>query len=177
LMAKLIALVRPLGLETFVVAAAVGISGVSARQRVRVTLLFIVFEGAMPPVGLALGAPLGRAIGSGAGYTAIAVLIGFGLYTLAGTEADEAAGYASLLERGPLAAFVFGLSVRIDELAIGFTLGLLGVDVVWMVIVVAAHALVLAQLGLRLGGRLSERTREAAERLAGLGLLVEKLLS
>jgi putative Mn2+ efflux pump MntP len=72
---------------------------------------------------------------------------------------------------------VFGLSVRIDELAIGFTLGLLGVDVVWMVIVVAAHALVLAQLGLRLGGRLSERTREAAERLAGLGLLVEKLLS
>jgi hypothetical protein len=64
----------------------------------------------MPLVGLALAAPLGRAIGSSADSLAIAVLIGFGLYTLVRSEADETQGFASLLDRAPVAAFVFGLA-------------------------------------------------------------------
>ncbi len=104
LVVKLIALVLPLGLDSFAVAAALGMTGLPTRRRVRVSLLITVFEGAMPLVGLALGAPLGRAIGSTADYIAIAVLIGFGLYTLLGHEQDEPREVASLLDRGPLAA-------------------------------------------------------------------------
>ena len=37
----------------------------------------------MPLVGLALGGPLGHAIGGGADYVAIAVLIAFGIDTVA----------------------------------------------------------------------------------------------
>jgi putative Mn2+ efflux pump MntP len=48
------------------------------RHRLGVSVLFTAFEGGMPIIGLALGAPLGRAIGSSADYIAIAVLIGFG---------------------------------------------------------------------------------------------------
>jgi putative Mn2+ efflux pump MntP len=149
-MVKRIALVLPLGLDTFAVAAALGMTGLPARQRVRVSLLFTLFEGAMPLIGLALGAPLGRVIGSGADYIAIAVLIGFGLYALLGQEQDEAQGVASLLDRGPLAALALalGLSISIDELAIGFTLGLLRVPVVVVIIVIAVRAFGLAQLGL-----------------------------
>jgi manganese efflux pump family protein len=77
-MPRLIALILPLGLDTFAVAAALGMSGLPARQRVRVSVLFTAFEGAMPLVGLALGAPLGRAIGSSADYVAIVILIGSG---------------------------------------------------------------------------------------------------
>ena len=138
----------------------------------------------MPLVGLALGAPLGAAIGSGADYIAVAVLIGFGLYTLLSEEQDEADGIANVLDRGPLTALALGLSISIDELAIGFTLGLLRVPAVAVVIVIAVQAFVLAQLGLRLGTRLSERARESAQRLAGLALtvleavlLTEKLLA
>jgi manganese efflux pump family protein len=164
---KLIALVLPLGLDTFAVAAALGMTGLPARERVRVSLLFTAFEGAMPLVGLALGAPLGRAIGSSADYIAIAVLIGFGLYTLLGHEHDEAQEVASVFDRGPLAALALGLSISIDELAIGFTLGLLRVPVLAVIIVIAVQAFVLAQLGLRLGSRLSERARESTDRLSG----------
>lgn len=57
---KLIALVIPLGLDTFAVAAALGVSRVTPRRRVQLSLLFPAFEGGMPLVGLALGAPLGR---------------------------------------------------------------------------------------------------------------------
>lgn len=183
-MLKLIALVLPLGLDTFAVAAALGMTGVRARERVRVSLLFTGFEGAMPLVGLALGAPLGRAIGSSADYIAIAVLIGFGIYTLLGQESGETRGLANVLDRGPVAALALGLSISIDELAIGFTLGLLRAPVVVVVIVIAVQAFVLTQLGLRLGASLSERAREGAERLAGVALtalgvalLAEKLLT
>jgi putative Mn2+ efflux pump MntP len=183
-MAKLIALVLPLGLDTFAIAAALGMAGLPVRQRVRVSLLFTAFEGAMPLVGLAFGAPLGRAIGAGADYLAIAVLVGFGLYTVLGNDEDETQGLASVLARGPVAALALGLSVSIDELAIGFTLGLLRVPVIAVIIAIAGQAFIVTQLGLRLGARLSDRARESTERLAGLALtvlgltlLVEKLVA
>ena len=74
---KLVALVLPLGLDTFAVAAALGLAGVTPHGRLRISLLFTAFEALMPVVGLALGAPLGRAIGSAADFAAIAVLLGF----------------------------------------------------------------------------------------------------
>ena len=62
--ARLIALVLPLGLDTFAVAAALGALGV--QQRLTVSALFTAFEAGMPLIGLALGAPLGHAIGGAA---------------------------------------------------------------------------------------------------------------
>jgi hypothetical protein len=56
--AKLIAPVLPLGLDTFAVAAAIGMIGVTSSTRTRVTALFTAFEAGMPLIGLALGAPL-----------------------------------------------------------------------------------------------------------------------
>lgn len=177
---KLVALVLPLGLDTFAVAAALGVMG--AERRFRISLLLSSFEAGMPLIGLALGVPLGRAIGGGADFVAIGVLLAFGLYTLIGSEAGEErlARFASL--RGP-AVLLLGVSVSLDELAIGFTLGLLRLPVVLVIALIAAQAFVLAQLGLRLGGRLSVRFREGAERLAGvalaglaIALLVQKLL-
>lgn len=183
-MAKLIALVLPLGLDTFAVAAALGMAGLPERHRLRISLLFTAFEGEMPIIGLALGAPLGRAIGSSADYLAIAVLIGFGLYTLLRREDDETEGNANLAKCGLLGTLLLGLSISIDELAIGFTLGLLRVPVIAVIIAIAAQAFVVTQLGLHLGTRLSHRARENAERLAGLALttlgavlLTEKLLT
>ena len=71
-----------------------------------------------------------------------------------------------------------------DELAIGFTIGLLGFPILLVVILIGAQTFVVTQLGLRLGARVGERVREGAERLAGVALTVlgvvlavEKLLS
>jgi putative Mn2+ efflux pump MntP len=180
-MAKLIALILPLGLDTFAVAATLGLAAPSARERLRISLLFSAFEGAMPLIGLALGAPLGHAIGSSADYLAIAVLLTFGLYTLLRHEDDDQ--LARLTAARGAGALLLGLSVSLDELAIGFTLGLLRVPVIPVIIAIAAQAFVITQAGMRLGTRLSDRIRDGAERLAGvalsvlaLTLLIEKLL-
>ncbi len=182
--AKLIALVLPLGLDTFAVAAALGTVGVSPIGRLRISLLFTAFEAGMPLIGLGLGAPLGHAIGSAADYIAIGVLLAFGLYTLLASEAAEEERVARLIQVRGLSALLLGISISLDELAIGFTLGLLRLPAALAIVLIALQAFIVTQLGLRLGSRLSERLREGAERVAGsaltgLGmvLLAEKLLA
>lgn len=181
--ATLIALVLPLGLDTFAVAAALGVLGATPATRLRISIMFPAFEAAMPLIGLAVGAPLAHAIGESADYVAIGVLLAFGLYTLLGSEDREQRMISRLADaRGP-GVLVLGLSISLDELAIGFTLGLLRLPVPLVIALIALQALIFVQLGLRLGNRLSGRLREAAERLPGLALttlavvlLAEKLL-
>lgn len=184
MVAKLIALVVPLGVDTFAVAAALGMLGVSAERRLRVTLLFTGFEGGMPLIGLALGAPLGQAVGGAADYLAIGVLLAFGLYTLAASEQHEQERLDQLTQMRGCAALLLGVSISLDELAIGFTLGLLRLPAVPIIALIALQTVIVTQLGLRLGSRLSERLREGAELLAGAALtglgavlLAEKLLA
>lgn len=184
MVAKLIALVIPLGLDTFAVAAALGMLGTTRATRRRVSLLFTGFEAAMPLIGLALGAPLGHAIGSAADYVAIGVLLTFGLHTLLFHDELNQRRLAQLAQSRGRGALILGLSVSLDELAIGFSLGLLRLPVGLVIALIALQAFVVTQLGLRLGDRISERAQEAAERLAGAALtglaivlLAERLLT
>jgi putative Mn2+ efflux pump MntP len=181
---KVIALVVPLGLDSFAICAALGMVGIDRRQRLRVSVLFPTFEAAAPLIGLALGRPLGTAIGDAADYLAIATLVAFGLFTLVRGEAREEERVGQLAMTHGLAVVGLGLGIALDELAIGFTIGLLGLPLVPVLILIAAQAVVFSQAGLLLGSRISERVREDAERLAslallaiGLALLLEKLLS
>jgi putative Mn2+ efflux pump MntP len=167
---RLLALVLPLALDTFAVSAALGIAGAAGRRRLKIALSFSAFEAAMPLIGLAAGAPLGRAIGSAADYVAVALLIALGAYMLAGERGQEQR-LRELATGSSIGLLVLGLSVSLDELAIGFTFGLLRLPVIPALILIAAQAFVAAQLGLRLGARLGERIREGSERLAGLALV------
>jgi len=178
-----IALILPLALDTFAVSAAVGVTNPTRRQRLRLSSVFALFEGGMPAVGVLLGGPLGALLGATADDLAIAILVGFGAFTLLRSgDADEAGASRLASAHGP-ALILIGLSVSLDELAIGFTLGLLGVPVVPVLVAIGVQTFAVSQLGFWLGGSLSNRFREAAERVAGIALialggilLVERLL-
>ncbi len=183
---KLIALVIPLGLDTFAVAAALGMSGLARQDRIRVTALFTVFEMGMPLVGFLLGAVAGNVAGTAADYIAIVILIALGVFTLwpRRRDSDEAERVGLLARTRGVAAIGLGISISLDELAIGFTLGLLRFPVVLVIVLIGIQTVVITQAGLRLGSRIGEAVRERAEQLAGvvlaaLGvvLLVERLLS
>lgn len=181
---KIVGLVLPLGLDTFAVAAALGISGLRGSERTRITLLFTIFEAGMPLVGFFGGSLVGAGLGAIADYVAIAILIALAVYMLLKPEDEDEEQRLSLLGRTHgLAAVGLGVSISLDELAIGFTIGLLRLPVFLIIALIAVQTVIVTQLGLRLGSRLGERIREGAERLAGaaLGLLgvvllVEKLL-
>jgi putative Mn2+ efflux pump MntP len=181
---KLILFVLPLGLDTFAVSAALGIQGLPAKERLKASLLMSSFEMAMPIVGLLLGRGLGAAIGGVAGYIAAAALGTLGLWMLLSDDEAETENVGALSRRSGLALLGLGIGISLDELAIGFTIGLLQLSIVLAVILIGLQAFLLAQLGLRLGARLGEAVREWAERLAGLALLglavlviVEKIAS
>jgi len=170
---KLIALVLPLGLDSFAVAATLGLLGPPPGRRLRISLVFTAFEAGMPLIGLFLGARLGHAVGSRASEVAIALLIAVGLYTLHDSlrdDDDEQRRLAEISQATGVRMLLLGLSISLDELAIGFTFGLLHLSPGLVIAVIAVQTLVLTQIGLRLGARLGARWSEGAERLAGVAL-------
>jgi manganese efflux pump family protein len=181
-MAKLVLFLLPLGLDTFAVSTALGVAGLPKQQRLKISLVLSGFEMVMPVIGLLVGQALGHAIGSAADYVAAATLIALGLWMLVNEEEDEAGKVSALVSNSGLALFALGVSISLDELAMGFTIGLLHLPIVWAVILIGAQAFLVAQLGLRLGARLGAAAGEAAEKVAGLAMiglgivvLVEKL--
>jgi len=166
-MLKLVLFVLPLGLDTFAVSAALGAGAAPERERLRISLLLSGFEMAMPIAGLLLG----RGLGNAGDYVAIVVLGAVGVWMLVSDEEVETRAAAELSRRRGVALLALGVSVSLDELAIGFTIGLVGLSIWLAVILIGLQAFAVAQIGLRLGARLSERRREAAEKLAGLALI------
>jgi putative Mn2+ efflux pump MntP len=130
---------------------------------------------AMPLAGLALGRGLGEIVGDAADYVAIVVLASVGVWMLIHDQ-DEVETAAQLASARGLVLVGIGVSISLDELAIGFTIGLLHLSIWLAVVLIGAQAFVLSQVGLRLGASLSERARENAERLAGLALIGLALL-
>jgi putative Mn2+ efflux pump MntP len=170
--ARVIALVLPLSLDTFAVSAALGMTQLTGSQKIRFGLLFAAFEGGMPVVGLLVGAGLERVIGAWSEYAAIAALAGLGAHMLFWRDDKDEQLVASLADSHGLAMIGLGLSISLDELAIGFSLGLLNVPIVPAIALIAVQAFVISQVGFALGGKVGEAMREGAERLAGAVLIV-----
>ncbi|MEP7105116.1 MAG: manganese efflux pump [Chloroflexota bacterium] len=170
-MLLLLGLVLPLCLDTFAVAAALGMTGLTGRERLRFGLLFAAFEGGMPLVGLVVGAGLGRLVGGLADWVAIGVLVAVGGLMLLGDDEAEERRVRRLRGASGLALVGLGVSISLDELAIGFTLGLTNVPVAAAVVLIAAQAFLVSQVGFQVGRRVGERFREWAERLAGVVLI------
>jgi len=169
---KLLAFVLPLGLDSFAVAAAIGaVQPAGPRARIRISAVFVIFEGGMPLIGLAAGRALARGIGSVADYVAAAVVIAVGVWMLAG-EADEEETAGRIASGRGLALIALGLSISLDELAIGFTIGLARLPVTAVITAIAVQAFVAAQLGLAVGARIGERWRDRAGQVAGIALVL-----
>ena len=126
---------------------------------------------AMPLVGLLLGHAFGQLTGASTDYVAVGVLALLGVGVLVDEDDSERERVGRLATGHWLVLVALGLSISLDELAIGFTIGLLHLSLWLAVILIGAQAFIVAQLGLRLGARLSETMRERAEQLAGIALI------
>ena len=107
-------------------------------------------------------------VGGAARYAAAAILVALGVAML--LERDDET--AERLRRTRGAAFLLvGLAISLDELALGFTIGLLRLSLTLALVLIAAQAILACQLGLAIGARLGANVAEGAERFAG-GLLI-----
>jgi putative Mn2+ efflux pump MntP len=166
-------LLLPLGLDTLALAAALGVAGLEPKDRLRLSLVFSVFEAAMPVAGILAGRVIGNLLGSYADYAGILFLFLAGLVLLRpGRDEDEEGRRLRLLARarGP-AILGLGVSISLDELTIGISAGLLGLSIVVTVVWVTIQAFAVTQIGLRFGALVGERLRERSEATAGVALL------
>src|SRR5207302_10696150 len=67
-------LLLPLALDTFALAAALGVAGLEKQDRLRVALVFTVFEAGMPIACILVGRSVGNLIGAWAGYGGLVFL-------------------------------------------------------------------------------------------------------
>lgn len=122
----------------------------------------------MPVVGILLAGVVGSELGSSARWIGGALLVALGIYMLRGGHDDGGATPAPI---GVGALLVAGLAVSVDEIAVGVSLGLGGVNVPVLVGTIGAIVFSATMAGLTLGSLLS-RHAERAGSLAAYALIL-----
>ena len=160
-----------LGLDTLAVSIGVGVARLPRSAWLRLGLTFAAFEGGLPIIGLLVGRRLGPEIGDLATYLAAALLFVVGLLAIREALDDETAEplLPPAMAWRPLV--LTGLSIGLDELGIGFSLGVLGVSLGPALAYLAVQAFALTLLGLFIGERTGERLGERAELASGIALI------
>lgn len=186
LIIRLVLLVLPLGLDTFALSTVLGVAPLTTPTRVRLALTFAAAEGLMPAVGLLLGLPLGNALGAWSGYLAGVLLCGIGGWMwwkergerdkdddddddddAKGQQEGEAATIARAATASVWGTMGLAVSVSLDELAVGFSFGVLRIPLAPALILIALQALVVSVGGQWVGRRMGQKLGERAEQVAG----------
>ena len=158
------------GLSNFAGSIGIGLSGVDARTRIRVGIAFGLFEAGMPVIGLVVGAGLAHQLGGWGRYIGAALLVLTGGYTIWQGRQTEREGEAqSAMSNRTL--MVTAVALSIDNLVVGFALGVYHVNIVLAAILLGVVSVGLSLLGLELGSRLGERVEGYAEEIGG-GVLI-----
>ena len=162
-----------LGLSNFAAAIGIGVAGVNAGTRLRVGLIFGIFETGMPLLGLLLGRSLAHALGHVAHWIGAGLLIATGGYAVvqAVRSRVEEQRKPALAGRRTGQLLVTGIALSIDNLAVGFALGTYHVGLAVAAITIGVVSVTMSLLGLELGDRLGTRTGERGELLGGLVLM------
>ena len=171
-MVKLLVFVVPLAFDTLALALALGFRGIGP---FRPALTFMVFEAAMPLVGLFIGYFAGARIETPAVVLGGIVLIAVGAHIAkeATEDEDETSGVSFASLRTSIAA---GFGISMDELTIGFPMGTSGLPLVSVIAAIAVQAFVVTfsgvLLGRHLGARFERRASSMARIIAGVAFVL-----
>jgi putative Mn2+ efflux pump MntP len=162
------------GFGNFAASISIGLSGATAAMRARVGIVFGVFEAGMPLVGLLAGHSAVSVLGSYAGITGGVLLILIGGWQL--VQALRAGGGSSPPPTSIKRLLITGFALSLDNLVVGFSLGVQHTSIVEAVIVFAVASVALSLAGLEIGRRLGQAVEFGAEYLAGAVLVAVGLL-
>ena len=159
------------GLSNFAAAIAIGVSGVSARRRLEVAIVFGVFGVAMPIGGLALGNHLAQTLGHSARWVGGGLLMAAGFYGLIVGLKERAAANAPRTGMSTGRLILTGVALSIGNLIVGFALGAYHVSLVVAALLIGVISVGLSLIGLELGSRIGERTGGMAEVVGSVVLI------
>jgi manganese efflux pump family protein len=158
------------GLSNFAGSIGIGLSGIDARTRLRVGIAFGFFEGLMPVIGLFIGQALAGSLGHWGRYLGAGLLVLTGAYTIWQARQTEKEERAGALDSRQL--LVLAAALSIDNLVVGFALGVYHVPILLAAVTMAVVSVALSLLGLELGSRLGARVGEYSEEAGGVVLIL-----
>ena len=167
-MISLLILAFVLSLDNFRLAIALGAFQLSWRRALRMAVVFGLWDGFSPLVGLLIGRSFGQEIGPAADILGPIVLLVYGLYLVVRslqTEAPE-----DLDER--MALFGIPFSLSLDNLLAGTGLGMLGFPPVLTAAVFGMITALMTFVGLQLGGVAARFIPIRSDLLSGMGLSI-----
>jgi len=165
----LLVVAASLGMSNLAASIAIGVSGTDASMRLRVGLIFGVFEAGMPVAGLLIGEQAAASLGHAARWVGAGLLIAVGLYNLA--SAARPGQERQVRPLGVIHLLVTGLALSVDNLVVGFALGTYHTSIAVGVIVIGTVSVAMSLFGLELGARAGRRAGQRGEQLAGLMLI------
>jgi manganese efflux pump family protein len=175
-MLALLVVAASLGMDNFAAAVGIGLSGVDARTRVRVGLVFGACETATPIVGLVIGGQVAGELGQTARWVGAALLIALGSYGLvaslrAGRPPGENSGSVRSARPGLTRLIITGLALSLDNLVVGFALGANHASIAVGAVTIGLVSVALSLIGLELGAKIAPWVGQRGEQLAGLMLI------
>ncbi|MFJ4033805.1 MULTISPECIES: manganese efflux pump MntP [Streptomyces] len=157
-----------LSLDNFRVSIALGTVPFGLKRAMQVALTFGLWDAIMPLVGLLIGRQIGESAGDVADLVGAAALGGYGFYlvisSLRKPEPDE-------LDH-PWALFGIPLTLSLDNLFAGASLGVLGLSPWFSAAVFGAMTAVLSLVGLLLGRAAARLIRVRSDLLSGITLII-----
>lgn len=169
-MSRLVVVAIALGLSNLAAAIGIGISGLDARVRLRVGLVFGAFEAVAPAAGLVVGRGVAQTVGAGGRYLGGAVLVAAGGWAVLRSRTGASGDPPTGLRNGPL--LVTGAALSVDNLVVGFALGTQGISVAVAAGVIATVSVVMTLAGLELGHQLGGVVGQRGEEIGGAVLVV-----
>ena len=174
-MLALLLVATSVGMSNLAAAISIGVAGVDARTRLRVGLVFGVFETGMPILGVLLGEQVAGPLGHAARWVSASLLIAVGGYALLtavrGHRRHADGGPAGHRPLGSGRLLLSGLALSLDNLVVGFALGTYGTSIITSAIVIGLVSVVLSLAGLELGARIGRLAGDRGEQLAGVMLI------
>ena len=166
------------GLSNFAGAIGIGLSGINARTRLRVGILFGLFEAGMPIIGLLVGQAVAGYFGHVARYVGGGILILTGAYTIwQGRRIESQEKAPARRDVRTHRIIVTAAALSIDNLAVGFALAVYHIQIVLAAVTIGVISVALSLLGLELGSRLGTRIEAWSEELGGSVLILVGLAS
>ena len=170
-MPALLLLAVALGLDNLAAAIGFGVGGVRGGTRVRIAVVFGLFEAGMPVLGLLLGHGVADTLGQAARWLGGAVLIAVGVIGLVharrAADLPEGAEPAEGIGGQPLWRLLLaGLVLSGDNLAAGFALGAYHTNLALAAAVFGVVSVGMSLLGLELGARIGAAAGERSELIA-----------
>ncbi len=172
-MTALLLLAVALGLSNLAGAIGIGVSGVTGPLRVRIAVLFGLFEAGMPVLGLILGHGVAGGLGRSAPWLGGGLLIAVGLVSLVmalrGSGGSGGSGVGVPSGSGPWGTWrvlVSAVALSVDNLAAGFALGTFRVGLAVAAPVFGVVSVLMSLAGLELGARIGAAAGDRSELIA-----------